>query len=349
MLVISSMVAVEYVAASKFFLETRTPADDDWTESLTNQLLWTSNDSPSLDETDYKVGNTLGNHSVKSSVSNDTNIWMKITDIGPLDCSEDTAYKDLFFWINWAHDDGTPPSSAATLRLFSGSESRYFELDLTNLISPSSGEWNNATVPVGPESQGWNAMDSDWRNITGLEFKLAWLNSTNLTMKIDGLYFRKYVSPIQTGAFGGAILPISMSAAVAFSMNWILWAGILLMIGKVFREELGPWTTFFVIIGHVFSVTIVYALAGAAVLSTLPALNLPLEVDNINAFIHEMWSPYTAYQAWLNFLPFVPEVWTAVLCAIAIRLLRGITWGRAASISAVAFIVRFILRIFFGV
>ncbi|MCW4001635.1 MAG: hypothetical protein NWE97_00385, partial [Candidatus Bathyarchaeota archaeon] len=32
-LVIFSMVVVEYVAASKFFLETRTPEDEDWTES----------------------------------------------------------------------------------------------------------------------------------------------------------------------------------------------------------------------------------------------------------------------------------------------------------------------------
>ena len=141
-----------------------------------------------------------------------------------------------------------------------------------------------------------------------------------------------------------------MSAAVTFSMNWILWAGILLMIAKVFREEVGPWTVFFVIIGHVFIATVVSSLASAVLLSTLPALNLPLKVDDVSVLgYHEMWSPYLAYQVWLYFLPFVPEVWTAVLCTIAIRLLRGITWGRAASISVVAFILRFVLRFFFGI
>ena len=35
-LVISSMIVSQYVLASKLFLETRTPENDDWTESLTN-------------------------------------------------------------------------------------------------------------------------------------------------------------------------------------------------------------------------------------------------------------------------------------------------------------------------
>jgi len=340
-LVIFSMVVVQYVATSKFFLETRTPDDENWTESMT---FWVSNGNLSLDDVDYKVGN----YSVKSFASNGTSIWINITDIDPLDCSKDTGYKELFFWIDWTHSNGTFPSSGATMRLFSGSESSYFELDLTDLISTSSGEWNNATVPLGPESQGWDSTDSDWQSVTGLEFGLVWPAPTNLTMKIDGLYFRKYVSPLETGAFSGAIIPILIQAAVPFSMNWILWAGILLMIAKVFREELGPWTVFFVIIGHVFIATAVYTIASAVLVSTLPALNLPLEADDINVLINEMWYPYSAYQVWL-YLPWVGEVWIAVLCAIAIRPLRGITWVKAASISVVAFILRFILRFFFGV
>jgi hypothetical protein len=345
-LVIFSMVVVEYVAASKFLLETRMPDDDDWTESLLNQHNWTSNGSPSLDDTDYKMGNTVGNHSVKSSVSNDTSIWMKITDIEPLDCSEDTGYKELFFWIKWTHENESFPNSSATLRLFSVSENSYFERSLTNFIA-SSDEWRNATLNFGPD-QGWNSTSSpDWQSVTGLEFKLVWPDSANLTMKIDGLYFRKYVSPLETGAFSGAIIPILMSAAVSFSMSWILWAGVLLLVAKVFREEVGPWTTFFVIIGYVFIVTGVFTIVGAVALSTLPVLNLPLTNGTYVSY-HEMLYPYLAYQVWL-YLPLAEEVCIAMLCAIPIRLLRGITWGRATSISVVAFIIKFILRLFFGV
>ena len=346
-LVIFSMVVVEYVAASKFLLETRMPDDDNWTELLSNQHSWVSNGSPSLDDTDYKMGDTIGNHSVKSLVSNSTSIWIKIISINPIDCLEDNGYKELFFWIKWIQENESFPNSGATLKLFSGSENNYFEIDLAGLISTSSGEWNNATVPLGPESQGWDSTNADWKNITGLAFRLEWSTSTDLTMKIDGLYFRKYVSPLETGAFGGAIIPILMSAAVSFSMNWILWAGILLVIIKVFREEVGPWTVFFVIVGHVFIVTAVHTIIGAVSLSTLPSLNLPL-ADGAYFSLHEMLDPYLAYQVWL-YLPLAGEVWTAVLCAIIIRLLRGITWGRAASISLAAFVLRFVLRFFFGV
>jgi len=340
-LVIFSMVVVEYVAASKFFLETRTPEDENWTESET---FWASNSDLLLDDADYKVGN----YSVKSSVANGTSVWMKITDVGPFDCMEDAGYKELFFWIKWIHGDGSFPSAGATLRLFSGSESNYFELDLSGLIPTSSGEWNNATVPLGPESQGWSTINSDWENIMGLEFRLAWLTSTNLTMKIDGLYLRKYVSPLESGAFGGAIIPVLMSAAVSFSMNWILWAGILLMIAKVFREDVGPWTGFFVIIGHVFVASAVYTLVSALSLSTLPVLNLPLDTADFNLLIHEAWSPFLAYQLWL-YIPLVGEVWIAMLCAVTIRVLRGVPWGKATSLAVVAFVIRFVLRFFFGV
>ena len=353
-LFISFAVLEQYVVASKLLLIDPAPDNDDWTEFI---AFWDSNGLLSIDDADYKVGN----HSVKSFVSNGTSIWMKMTDIGSFDCSADTGYEELFFRINWTHKDGSFPSSGATLRLFSGNESSYFELNLTDLISTSSGEWNNATVSLGPESQGWESTDSDWKNITGLEFKLAWLPSANLTMKIDDLHFRKYVSLLETGAFSGSIINILMSAAVAFSMNWVLWAGILLLVAKVFREEGGTWTVFFVIIGHVFVVSVVYTIASAVLFSMLPALKLPLkappateeEIKVTTALVEESWYPNWAYWGYLLlaglYLPFVRDIWIMGLCVIAIRLLRGITWGKATSISVVAFIIRFILRSFFGV
>ena len=362
-LFISFAVVYRYAVYSKFFLLTETPDDDDWTESM---ALWASNGNLSLDDADYKVGN----YSVKSSISNDKSIWMKITDIGPFDCSEDTGYEELFFWINWTHSNGTFPDSDATLRLFSVNESRYFELDLTNLISKTSGEWGNVTVNIGPQSHGWNSTNSpDWKNVTGLEFRLAWLTSANLTMQIDDLHFRKYVSSIE-GAFNvSTIFSWIMDAAIEFSINWILWAGILLLVAKAFREEGGPWTTFFVIIGHVFIAAVVYTIASAALVSVLSPLNLPTktwpptteaEANAVNVVFEERWYPNWAYRLYTMlhpvfiifnmpfYFPFLREIWTMALCIVAIRLLRGITWGKAASISIVAFILRSIIRFFFG-
>lgn len=355
-LFMSFTVIGQYVFYSKVFLLTEIPDDDDWTES---PALWNSNGLLSLDDVDYKAEN----NSVKSFVHNGTNIWMKIRDIGPFNCSEDKGYKQLFFWINWAHENVLPSSDAA-LRLFSDDESSYFELDLAGSISNSSAEWSNATLKVGPENQDWTAINSpDWKSVNGLEFRLVWLASANLTLKIDDLHFQKHTSFLEKNAFtAGVVIQILMSAAVSFSMNWILWSIILFMMTKVFREEVGPWTVLFVIIGHAFIATVVYTIASAALVSTLSPLNLPLktlpptteaEANAVNALVEETWSPNWTYWGYLLlsglYFPFVRELWIMALSAIAVRLLLKITWGKAVGISIVTLIIRSILLLFFGI
>ena len=343
-LVISSMIISQYIVASKLLLENRIPENDDWTESLTNQHNWVSNGSPLLDETDYRMGNTDGNHSISSSVLTETSIWLKITDIDSINCSEETGYNELFFWIKWTQE-GLSPSSG-TLKLFSGSEDSYFESDITALLK-SNGEWTNATLNVGPD-QGWTSNNSsDWQSITGIEFILDWSSSANLTMKIDGLYFRKFSSPFITGEFSGLIIPILLQVVMNFAMDWILWAGILIIVAKLFQEDLGRWNVFFVIIGYSFIATVVYTLVNAVSLSTLPLLNVPLDADALNALLDVSWRPLLAYQLSL-YIPLIGEVWIAALGAVVVRAMKEMTWSKAATIAAVAFAIRFLLRLFLG-
>ena len=342
-LVISSMIISQYIVTSKLLLENRTPENDDWTESLTNQHNWVSNGSPLLDETDYQMGNVDGNHSITSSVLTETSIWLKITDIVSINCSE-TGYIELFFWIKWTHEEGLSPSSG-TLKLFSGSEDS-FESDITGLLK-SNGEWTNATLNVGPD-QGWTSNNSpDWQSIIGIEFILDWSSSANLTMKIDGLFFRKFSSPLITGEFSGLIIPIILQVVMNFAMDWILWAGILIIVAKLFQEDLGRWNVFFVIIGYSFIATVVYTLVNVVSLSTLPMLNVPLDADALNALLDVSWRPLLAYQLSL-YIPVIGEVWIAALGAVAIRVMKEMTWSKAATISAVAFAIRFLLRLFLG-
>jgi len=180
-------------------------------------------------------------------------------------------------------------------------------------------------------------------------------------MKIDDLHFRKYVPFLETGAFSGVIISTLVSVAVVFFMNWIIWAGILLLTIKLFHEKGGPWTAFFIIIGHVFIVTVVYELASAALFSILPTLKLPVkalpvateeEANAVDALIEKRWYPNWTYWGYCLlsglYLPFVREVWIVGLCVIAIYLLCKITWGKAAGISLTAFLLRTTLRLFIG-
>ncbi len=344
-LAVSSMMVSQYVLSSKLFLEDRLPENDDWTESLTNERIWFSNGLSSLDDTDYQMGNADGNHSISSSVLTETSIWLNITDINSINCSEETGYIELFFWIKWTHEDASFPSSG-TLKLFSGSEDSYFASDLTDLLL-SSGEWTNTILKVGP-GQGWTSNNSpDWQNITGIEFKLDWSSSANLTLKIDGLFFRKYSSPLMTEAFSTAIPSILLQLVLDFAMDWVLWAGILMLVAKLFNEDLGRWNVFFVIIGYSFMVTVVYTLVSVVPLSALLPLNVPIDTNALNALLNVSWRPLLAYSLWL-YIPVIGEVWIAALGAVAVRLLKETTWNKAATIAAVAFAIRFLLRIFLG-
>jgi hypothetical protein len=341
LLVIASTVVFQFVYNSKQLYENRAPENDEWTGSLMDSHIWVSNGLPSLDDADYKMGNS----SVTSSILNATSIWLKVTDFDSINCSGEKGYNELFFWIKWVNEAETVPSSG-TLRLFSGSEDSYFESTITDLLS-SSGEWTNATLQVGSD-QAWSPKNSpDWQTITGIEFRLVWSDSANLTMKVDGLFFRNYVSPIEALGFSVVMLSLFVSAAFSIAMNWILWAGIVFIVAKLFGEELGKWNVFFIIIGYVFIVTAVSTLVSALAFSSLPVVSLPLDAELQIAVFNEVWLPNLAYQMG-TLLLWVGEVWIAALSAVVIRLMRNTTWGKAATIVAVAFAVRFVLRLFIG-
>jgi len=341
LIVISSTLVLQLVYNTKQHYETRAPTNDNWTEALTNKHVWTSSGSLSLDTTDYQMANV----SISSSVLDATTIWLKLTDIEPINCSDATGYNELFFWINWTNQDGLPARSG-TIKLFSGSEDNYFETNLDSLLG-SSGEWINTTLSVG-STHDWSSTNSpDWQNITGIELMLEWSDSSNLTMKIDGLFFRNFVSPIESVGLEEAILYIFLSVTFSVGMNWILWAGILIIVSKLFGEELGQWNTFFVIIGHALIVTAVYTLVSALIFTSLPILNMPLESDLQIVAFSEIWLPTIVYQAGTLIL-WAGEVWIAALAAVVIRLMKNVAWGKAATIALVAFGLRFVLRFFFG-
>ena len=340
----SSMIIAQYIASSKILIETRLPENDDWTESLTNQHNWVSNGALSIDDTDYQMGNTDGNHSITSSVLTETSIWLKITDIGSINCSE-TGYNELFFWINWTHEEGLLPSSG-TLKLFSGSEDSYFEYDKITDLLASSGDWANATLNVG-SGQGWSSNNSpDWQSITGIEFKLVWSSSADLTMKIDGLFFIKYVSLIEAVGTSGVLVLALINLALPLAIDWILWSGILLIVAKLFHEDIGRWNVFFVIIGYSFIATFVYTIANVAAIATLPPINLPLDPVLATAAVNEVWAPRLGYQVSL-YLPLIERIWITGLGAVVIRLLKNTTWGKALTIAVVAFGIRYLLSLFY--
>ncbi len=352
MLILLATVGAQYVTASRLFLQDRTPTNEEWTESTELVSLWTSNGNISQDE-----DRIIGNYSVESSASNIGNISLKIGDIGPFSFSGDSRFEGVSFRIKWIHENETFPSSDATLQLLSSDESSYFQLDLVDLLKPSN-QWANLTVVGGSENPNWTSAGSpDWDSITGLSLLLHWTaeDSGNLTSRIDDLYIFKYVPFIESDSFGNLILPSLISEAVFFFINWVVYAGILLLTVKLFQEKSGPWQRFLIIIGYVFIANVVYILASAVLLATLPTLKLPIqtwppetaeELYALQVMIQDNWYPALTYQLGA-LLPYLVDGWIALLLAVVIRSLCDTSWKKAVAIAIVAAVLSFFVTTLF--
>lgn len=351
-LILVSAAVEQYVFASRVLLAARAPGNDEWTESISSSWNWTSNGIISLDNTTY----VIGNYSVRSIVSNDTSIWMKITNIGLLNCSGDEGYERMSFWINWTHQQGTFPSNS-TLRLFSTTESRYFELSLANLISKTSGKWSIPTgIAVGSHSQeGWVSVNSpSWGNITGLEFMLKWLPSdrADLKMNIDDLYFAKKPSSFLTAAsLGDYIVVALISTVIGFFLTWIVYVGSFFIVSAGFHQKIGSWRALFVVMGYAFAIAIAGVLVRAILYMGLPALSFPISswppstpADSIRASVLEeqFWFSSAVYPVSLV-TNLGLDLWIVALCAVSMRTLGGLSWKRAAIFAAFAYFIKFFL------
>lgn len=351
-LILLATLGAQYVTASRFFLQVRTPANEEWTESTEFIALWTSNGNISRGE-----DRIIGNYSVESSASNITSIWLKIGDIGPFSFSGGTGFEGLSFRVKWIHTNATSPSSDARFQLISGDESSYFQLDLVDSLKPSN-QWANLSVLAGSESPNWTSSGSpDWESITGLALLLQWTaeDFADLNLRIDDLYIYEFVPFTESDSFGNLIVPSLIGETVFFFINWVVYAGILLLTVKLFQEKSGPWQPFLIIIGYVFIANVVYILASAALLATLPTLRLPMqawppetaeELYALQVIIQDNWYPALSYQLGA-LLPYVVDAWIGLLLAIVIRSLCATTWKKAVVIAVVAAVLSFFVRTLF--
>jgi len=356
-LILVTTAIAQYASASKLSIETAPLATDNWwKESITN---WNSNGNVTI------INNTgqnfLGNYSIQS-ISNGTLIWMNKTDIGPFNYSGEAGYKALSFRIKWIHQDGKFPSNA-TLRLFSPDQNHYFKLNLTDLISNSTDKWANITVNIGSEDSKWLPENlPTWENINGIEFEMRWAvsDSGNLTMIITDLFFGKYISILATNIYGSTILPSIIDGVFVFFLNWAIFAGALMVCTVTFREKVGPWKVFFIVMGYIFSITIVYIIVRTLLISALPELRLQYEAWKawdpnateaelriasgiVTQQIQTYWAPSWIYQLGTYFI-FAMDAWTVALSVIAIHVLRETSWKKAVAIALLGYVVYFFLR-----
>lgn len=168
------------------------------------------------------------------------------------------------------------------------------------------------------------------------------------------------------------ITQYSMSMAINFIIGWALYGGILLFTLKVFRQEVESWSALFIIVGYTFVVMIVNILATTFLTLMINGeIKWPLELSGLSGIPYESLTENAkavteglinqinqeagiAYQLLtVNFLgvsgiTYVTNTWMVALWVVALRSYYGLDWKKAATISVIAFISEFLLRIFLG-
>jgi len=330
-----------YAIISKTYVEQTLPTAqqlDKWTENAT---LWTGTLGVIIKENfvDYINGTYYGNRSIEFSINNSKQISMQLSAIGSINCSGQNGYKNLYLRIERTSPDDIPEN--ATIYLFSASSSDYFYYNLTEEFSNSSRNiWTNLTIPL--DSALWNSSaNADWGNITGLKLDFTWLDDSNVTLLVDGLFFGGIFKSEAENATS-YMLNLSISYFMQFIIRWVFLGGLLYIMTKGFRAKT-VWRPLLILVGFALITMFIQAVITAAAFSTLPRLDYPLAfLGGVNGETEKAYDKIVEKTFLVSqisgYVQIAILVWTIALCAIVTRLLTEFSWSKSFLIATVAYL-----------
>ena len=347
MLVIAN-VAFTYAATSKTYVEHSIPTGeklDEWTE---NRTLWTSNTAIS-ENNDSITGGYFGNASIAFSVTNATQVWAELGNIGPVNCSGPDEYTKLSFRAKWTSPQTQPTNM--TIKLFSNSSSDYFSYNpAVDSLSLTYNTWNNLTIPVNTADWSSSNPNTNWEKITSLRLELTWNENTNITLLVDGLFFHGPFSSLFENAGSLYLVNYAILGFMQFIVTWVVLSGLAYILTKTFGGKL-VWKPLLILIGFALITMFAQALVNAIAYAALPNMRYPFEllvgvkgeaqavVDSINS---QTW--VVAYIQ--RFMQIAVWIWTIALTTLAVRLLAAISWFKSAAIAAIAYFVTLLVESF---
>lgn len=175
-------------------------------------------------------------------------------------------------------------------------------------------------------------------------------SATKIDLKIN----EQRTSFVITDAFGGWFATRLASTALGILLYWLVFASGLALISKIFGGKETSWRVLLVVLAYLLSVFIILYAVRAVIYLVLPSLyfnelsywppNPENETDWNFALnlIDQSWGPLAVYQFDVVFA-FVVLAWLGVLGAVAVKVLREVSWERATAVSAIGIIFTFLV------
>lgn len=339
-LFIAASIGSTYAAISKTCIEKTLPDGkllDEWTE---NRTLWASN-AGRTESNDSMNGSYYGNKSIAFSITNNTEVWAQLKDIGRVNCSGPDGYSKLSFRIKWTNPEVKPAN--ATIQLLSTSSSEYFSYNLTGALSNLYNVWNNLTLPL--ISDGWSNSSSaaSWDNITGLKLDFVWVDSSNITLVVDGVFFRGNFNSLLESAATAFLVNYAFMAFTQILLVWVILTGLIYLMGRGLGGSV-LWKPVLIVIGFTLVPMVIQSLVNTAAYLSSPTVHYPLELIGgvsgesdiaFNAILEQTWLTSQI----MRYTQVAVYVWTIALCSLAVRVLTGFGWAKSFLIGAAAYLI----------
>ena len=343
-----------YVYASKIQVEQILPTLeqlDQWTENAT---LWKSVSGMNIAENfvDFINGSYYGNRSIEFSTLDSAQLSATLSNIGPVNCYGSDGYDELSVRIKLDSPAVVPQN--ISVYLFSTSISDHFYYNSSEAFANfTTDAWNNLTFPLGTSQWVGGGLGANWSSISGLKLELVWPLNSNITVRIDGLFFHGvFKTPMEM--LGNAyVLNFGVISMTQFVIQWALLCVLIYVVTKAFGAKTF-WKPLLVAIGFVLITMLIQAVANAALFSTLPQVRYPFSfLGGVEGEGEADLTRILDETAWVNmissYIRMAVYAWIIVLCGVAIKQLTEFSLTKSLLISAAAFFASIMVSYMLGI
>ena len=212
----------------------------------------------------------IGPSSLQINGTNVSNASVAIGSVFNVDCSS-SGFQNISMVIKEVSPSTSPQK--AVLTLYSINDADFFKYDLTSSLTSTS-DWQNLTIPLGPNAQGWTSSGSpNWSNITSIKLDLIYATSSNVNIHIGALFFRgQYIQDLNSG-----ILYSYLAMALQVVFTWFILTAIIYLFFKGLKTNV-VWKPLLIAIGFSTAVMIIREIVNLVASLALPMIYLPYDV-----------------------------------------------------------------------
>jgi len=347
-LFVALQTAYYYNYYSKVNYEQTMPPTDQlsaFTTSNATQWITTQGTIVTENSVDYINQTYYGNNSLQFAISNSNSLSATLEQFGyTANCGSD-GFLNLSMSFKQVSPNVAPRSGILTLYTANGTSS-YFTLDITSMLTNNLGEWNNLTIPVGTSE--WQSTGSpDWSEVTGLKLNLTYQASSDITILLQGVFFRgQYLTQTNVLGVGTFLGYAAYSIVIQVLVQWVILAVVSYLILKGLKAPNVVWKPLFIAMGFTLMVLVITSLLALLGSFTLPTIHYPYDFPPYASLIYpdfiisgaspssqvayeSIVAATTTYTTINTALTVLIYVWQVALVTFAVKAISGFSYAKS--------------------